>query len=99
MAMVYQDRSLIPAAIEEGLRYETPLTTVVRTTTRDVEIRGKTIPSGAQVDLCMGSANRDESRWRDPNVFDIRRPGRRTSRSPAGSTCVSACTLLDWKPG
>ncbi|EID13444.1 cytochrome P450 superfamily protein [Mycobacterium xenopi RIVM700367] len=74
LAMVYQDRSLIPAAIEEGLRYETPLTTVVRTTTRDVEIRGKTIPSGAQVDLCMGSANRDESRWRDPNVFDIRRP-------------------------
>lgn len=74
LAMVYRDRALIPAAIEEGLRYETPLTTVVRTTTRDVEIGGTTIPKDAQVDLCMGSANRDESRWADSNVFDIRRP-------------------------
>lgn len=74
LASVYRDRTLIPAAFEEGLRYETPLTTVVRTTTEDVEIGGKTIPSGAQVDLCMGSANRDESRWNDPDTFDIHRP-------------------------
>ncbi|MCV7398836.1 cytochrome P450 [Mycobacterium fragae] len=74
LALLYADRSLIPAAIEEGLRYETPLTTVVRTTTEDVEIGGKTIPSGSQIDLCMGSANRDETRWHDPNTFDIRRP-------------------------
>ncbi len=74
LAMLYQDRSLIPLAFEEGLRYETPLTTVVRTTTQDVEIGGKTIPKGAQVDLCMGAANRDESRWTDPDVFDILRP-------------------------
>jgi cytochrome P450 len=74
LAMVYQDRSLIPAAIEEGLRYETPLTTVVRTTTQEAQIGGKTIPSGAQVDLCMGSANRDERRWNHPETFDIRRP-------------------------
>lgn len=74
LASVYRDRTLIPAAFEEGLRYETPLTTVVRTTTEDVEIGGKTIPSGAQVDLCMGSANRDETRWNGPDTFDIRRP-------------------------
>jgi cytochrome P450 len=74
LALLYQDRSLMPGAIEEGLRYETPLTTVVRTTTQEVEIGGKAIPAGAQVDLCMGSANRDEARWTDPNTFDIRRP-------------------------
>ncbi|MGH3560679.1 MAG: cytochrome P450, partial [Mycobacterium sp.] len=74
LAMVYRDRTLIPDAFEEGLRYETPLITVVRTATRDVEIGGKTIPKNAQVDLCMGSANRDASRWTDPNTFDIRRP-------------------------
>lgn len=73
LAMVYRDRTLIPAAFEEGLRYETPLTTVVRTTMRDVDIAGTTIPKGAQVDLCMGSANHDESRWNDPDVFDITR--------------------------
>jgi cytochrome P450 len=72
--MIYRDRSLIPAAIEEGLRVETPLTMVMRTTTEDVEIGGKTIPANAQVDMCMGSANRDESRWTDSNTFDIRRP-------------------------
>jgi cytochrome P450 len=74
LAMVQQNRSLIPAAIEEGLRVETPLTMVMRTTTQEIEIGGKTIPADAQVDMCMGSANRDESRWPDPNTFDIQRP-------------------------
>lgn len=74
LAMVYHDRSLIPGAIEEGLRFETPLTMVMRTTTEDVEIGGKTIPADAQIDMCMGSANRDDSRWTDPNTFDIQRP-------------------------
>jgi cytochrome P450 len=74
LAAVYHDRSLIPAAIEEGLRFETPLTMVMRTTTEDIELGGKTIPADSQIDLCMGSANRDESRWTDANAFDIRRP-------------------------
>jgi cytochrome P450 len=74
LELLYQDRSLMPMAIEEGLRFETPLTMVTRTTTEEVEIGGKTIPSGAQIDMCMGSANRDDSRWTDPNTFDIRRP-------------------------
>jgi cytochrome P450 len=71
---IERDRSLIPAAIEEGLRFETPLLAVPRTTTRDVEMRGVTIPAGAQVNLCTGSANRDESRWADSKTFDIHRP-------------------------
>lgn len=74
LALLYQDRTLIPAAIEEGLRYETPLTTVVRTTTEDIELDGQKIPADAQIALCMGSANRDDTRWTDPNTFDIRRP-------------------------
>jgi cytochrome P450 len=74
LAMVNQDRSLIAAAIEEGLRFETPLTTVMRTTTEEVEIGGRTVPACAQIDMCMGSANRDESRWPDANKFDIQRP-------------------------
>ncbi|OSC41558.1 cytochrome P450 [Mycobacterium decipiens] len=74
LATLYQDRSLIPAAIEEGLRFETPLTMVPRTTTQEVEMGGRTILPDAQIDLCMGSANRDESRWTDANTFNIRRP-------------------------
>jgi cytochrome P450 len=71
---VQQNRALIPQAIEEGLRYETPLVSVPRTTTRDVQMGGTTIPAGAQVNLCTGSANRDETRWPEPNTFDIHRP-------------------------
>jgi cytochrome P450 len=80
---VRQNRGLIPAAIEEGLRYETPLVSVPRTTTRDVEVNGVQIGKGAQVNLCMGSANRDENRWPDPNSFDIHR-ARRAHISFAG---------------
>jgi cytochrome P450 len=71
-----QDRSLMSAAIEEGIRYETPLVLVMRNTTRDVEMHGTTVPKGAQVNLCMGSANRDEHRWEHPDAFDIHRPRR-----------------------
>lgn len=74
LEMVRRDRSLIPVAIEEGLRVETPLTMVMRTTTTELEMGGKTIPAGAQVDMCMGSANRDETRWPDADRFDILRP-------------------------
>ncbi|MGV0645922.1 cytochrome P450 [Mycolicibacterium sp. XJ879] len=70
---VQKDRDLIGIAIEEGLRYETPLVSVPRNTTRDVEVHGVRIPQGAQVNLCMGSANRDEKRWPDAEVFDIHR--------------------------
>lgn len=70
-AAVRADRNLIGAAIEEGLRYETPLTTVQRTAIRDTEVAGVAIPAGAVVDVCIGSANRDETRWERPEEFDI----------------------------
>ena len=78
-----RDRDLIPAAIEEGIRYETPLVSVPRTTTSEVEINGVPIGKGAQVNLCMGSANRDETRWPNADVFDIHR-ARRAHVSFAG---------------
>jgi len=83
MQALQQDRSLISAAIEEGIRFETPLVLVMRNTTRDVEMHGITVPKGAQVNLCMGSANRDENRWENPDAFDIHRP-RRAHLSFAG---------------
>jgi cytochrome P450 len=66
-----QDRELLASAIEEGLRYETPLTTVQRCATQDTELCGVSIPAGAVVDVCIGSANRDEARWDDSESFDI----------------------------
>ncbi len=70
-AAVQADHELIGQAIEEGLRYETPLTTVQRSTTQDTELDGVALPTGAVIDVCIGSANRDENRWERPEEFDI----------------------------
>jgi cytochrome P450 len=67
------DRELIGPAIEEGLRYETPLTTVQRYATEETELEGVILPEGAVVDVCIGSANRDEQRWERSEEFDIHR--------------------------
>lgn len=68
---VQADRELIAPAIEEGLRYETPLTTVQRYAAEETEIEGVTVPKGAVIDVCIGSANRDEKRWERSEEFDI----------------------------
>lgn len=70
-AAVQADQGLICQAIEEGLRFETPLTTVQRFTTEDVELDGVTIPARSVVGVCIGSANRDEKRWERAEEFDI----------------------------
>lgn len=67
------DRSLMPQAIEEGIRWEPPLTGIGRTATRDVEVAGVLIPAGSPVAVEMGSANRDPERWDRPDEFDIHR--------------------------
>jgi cytochrome P450 len=68
---VQADHELIPAAIEEGLRFETPLTTVQRYATEDTEVEGVEITAGSVIDVCIGSANRDERRWERSEQFDI----------------------------
>jgi cytochrome P450 len=70
---LYEDRSLIPDAVEELLRWEAPAQYLVRYTLKDVELHGKTIPAGNPVLLCLGSANRDEHAFAGADVFDITR--------------------------
>ncbi|MEX2158663.1 MAG: cytochrome P450 [Dehalococcoidia bacterium] len=68
---VRSDRSLLPQAIEEGLRWETPLTSIVRRAMEDTELCGVTIPAGSAIMVCTGSANHDETRWEEPEEFNI----------------------------
>jgi cytochrome P450 len=70
-AAVQSDRSLLPQAIEEGIRWETPLLNFMRETTCDVEFFGMHIPSGSSMTVNLGSANHDETRWDEPERFDI----------------------------
>ncbi|TVY00849.1 cytochrome P450 [Mycolicibacterium porcinum] len=67
------DRSKIPAAIEELLRYEGPVQYDCRYVTKDVELHGSTIPKGAAIMLLGAAANRDERAFTDAEAFDINR--------------------------
>jgi cytochrome P450 len=62
-----------PRALEELLRYESPVQGLARTTTRDVELHGTRIPAGDQVLILYGSANHDETVFPDPDVLDLDR--------------------------
>jgi cytochrome P450 len=73
---VRQNRELLPLAIDEALRWDPPTMAINRTPKRDVEIGGVTIPAGAAVDIVIGSANRDEVVFPDPERFDIKRDPR-----------------------
>jgi cytochrome P450 len=68
---VRDDRSLLPQAIEEGIRWETPLLNFMREVTCDTEIGGVNVPQGATMMLSLGSANHDETRWDEPEKFDV----------------------------
>jgi cytochrome P450 len=71
-----RDRSLIPGAIEELLRFEPPTPHVARYVTRDLELHGQTVPAGSAMLCLTGSANRDESEYPRAGQFDIRRENR-----------------------
>jgi cytochrome P450 len=67
------DRSKVPAAVEELLRYEGPVQYNVRYTIKDAHVPSGTVPAGKPVFLLKASANRDERAWTDADVFDIDR--------------------------
>jgi cytochrome P450 len=68
-----KDRSLIPNAVEELLRYEAPSPIQARLVTRDVELYGVTVPAGSKMALLNAAAGRDEREYPDPDVFDVER--------------------------
>jgi cytochrome P450 len=68
-----EDRALIPNAIEELLRYESPGPQIGRYVPDDVEVHGRTVPAGSAMLFVVSAANRDERRYEDPDRFDIHR--------------------------
>jgi hypothetical protein len=72
-AQLAADPALIPGAVEEMIRIESPTQALPRTATREVELHGITIPQGARVMLLWGAANLDEREFPDAERFDIHR--------------------------
>ena len=107
-----EDRSKIPAAVEELLRWEAPAQYLVRYSMRDIELHGTTIPAGKPVLLCLGSANRDERAFTAADSFDIDRDRAEAQNVGLGygiHSCLGAALarmecaialdkLLDWMP-
>jgi cytochrome P450 len=67
------DRSLLPAAIEEFMRFDSPLQLFERTATEDVEIGGITVGKGQKIAALLGSANHDPAVFADPETLDVGR--------------------------
>ncbi|HTU73310.1 MAG TPA: cytochrome P450 [Trebonia sp.] len=72
-AEIAADRSLVPGAVEEVLRFEPPGPFNARYVTRDVELYGQTVPAGSAMLALLGAANRDPRRYDRPDEFDIHR--------------------------
>ena len=68
-----EDRSLVPNAIEELLRFEPPAPHVGRYVPEAVEVYGRTVPAGSAMLFLVGAANRDDRRYQDPDRFDVHR--------------------------
>jgi cytochrome P450 len=75
---VRRDRSLLPDAFEETIRWEPPVTVILRRATRDAEVGGVAVEEGADVALLLGSANRDERKYEHPDAFDVFRASRQS---------------------
>jgi cytochrome P450 len=89
LAALRADRSLIPGAVEEILRYANPLHYFRRTATADVELGGAQIAEGDKVAMYYTSANRDEAVFDDPQRFDIyRKPNPHLSFGIAEHFCL-----------
>jgi cytochrome P450 len=86
------DHSLIPAAIEELLRFEPPGPHVARyVAAEDVRFQGQTVPRGSALLVMLASANRDERQFEDPDRFDVhRKPGGHLSFGRGAHFCVGA---------
>jgi cytochrome P450 len=73
---VKADRSLIEPAIEESLRWNTTAPMFNRLVMGNASLAGVEIPDGSVLDICIGTANRDPSRWDNPDAYDLHRPSK-----------------------
>ncbi|MCX5131902.1 MULTISPECIES: cytochrome P450 [unclassified Streptomyces] len=73
LADLRADHTLIPSAVEELLRYDTPLQLFERWVLDDIEIDGTTVPRGAEIAMLFGSANRDAEVFASPDTLDLSR--------------------------
>jgi cytochrome P450 len=85
---IVADPSIIPAAVEELLRWLTPVMAIPRSVKEDVEIGGVQLQAGDAVMLAIGAANDDESEFPDPDVDFLRHPNRHVAFGGSNHSCL-----------
>jgi cytochrome P450 len=88
LARVQADPGLVPNAVEELLRYDSPVQRTARITTADVELGGRAIARGAMVVTALGAANRDPAQFAEPDRLDV---GRRDVRHISFGSGIHFC--------
>ena len=73
--IIRENPALIPQAVNEIIRLESPIQGFTRYVTEDVEVDDIRVPTGSRVAVLYASANRDERKWRDPEKFNVLRDG------------------------
>jgi cytochrome P450 len=73
LALLRESPAFLEGAIEEVLRWASPIQIIYRTTLEDISLRGKTIPKGSMIFVSLAAANRDPEQFADPDRFDITR--------------------------
>jgi cytochrome P450 len=84
------DRTLVPLAVEESLRHDSPAQNLARTAARDTELHGVRIPAGARVLLSFGAANRDPVEFDDPDAYRLGREARHIAFGFGVHYCLGA---------
>jgi hypothetical protein len=84
-----EDPSLVPAAVEEMLRFESPIQLNNRRLLQPSDVGGRTFPAGTLVNISIGAANRDPAQFADPHAFDVaRKPNRHVAFGQGDHACV-----------
>jgi cytochrome P450 len=91
LELVQRDRSLIPNAVEESLRYDAPVHGLFRTNNHPVTLHGVEIPEDSKVYMMFGSVNRDPELWDDPDRFDITRDLKQLRQHAAFGVGIHVC--------
>ena len=103
-AVITADPALIPAAVEETLRYDPSVPVWRRVTTRPVTLAGQDLPAGARLFLWLAAAGRDAAAFPDPDAFDLHRgdadqhlaldmPGRHPGSALGCGGCITCCSV------
>ncbi len=91
MALLQADRRLVPNAIEESLRFDSPVHGLFRTNNHPVTLHGVDIPADSKVCMVFGSANRDPAAWTDPDRFEVGRDLKDLKRHAAFGIGIHYC--------